>query len=193
MSDSHALLYSRRVFDATLSWYGNADTKAQVILTLDGAFLAFLTNAVFMDRAAFVEILDTFGPETWLLAAVLCMTLACSILSAAACLHSRLDADKAIHAMFEATGVDIGNAATYTPQSMLFFQPISRLDEHELAQALARVDENFEIRGLAHELLVLSKNVNAKHRWVNRGFACAGASLLLLLSVAVSYVSRLVG
>jgi hypothetical protein len=35
---SPALEYSRRTFDGVLEWYKNADSKAQVILTIDGAF-----------------------------------------------------------------------------------------------------------------------------------------------------------
>jgi hypothetical protein len=44
---SHALDYSRRVYERTLEWYKNADAKAQVILTLDGAFSTFLTTSIF--------------------------------------------------------------------------------------------------------------------------------------------------
>lgn len=191
MIEAVALAYTRRVYDAAFAWYGNADTKAQVILTLDGAFLAFLTSAVFMDPTALAAILARFNVLTWLLLVLMCATLAASILSAVACLHSRLDSEMAIDAMLRSAGVDPARADTYAPQAMYFFQPISRLDATQLAKALSAVDTDFEIRALAHETRALSTNVRTKHRWINRGFAFAAASLLLFLAVSVSYVARI--
>ena len=37
-----AIAYSRRLYDDVLGWYRSADAKAQVVIRLDGAFLAFI-------------------------------------------------------------------------------------------------------------------------------------------------------
>lgn len=53
---------------------------------------------------------------------------------------------------------------------------------------LQSADEAFELSAVTEEVFLLAANVLAKHRWVNRGWAAAGASLLLLLAAAVSAV-----
>ena len=58
---------------------------------------------------------------------------------------------------------------------------------------MSEVDEEFEIKSLAHQTQKLSKNVMKKHSWVNRGFTLAGLSLILFLGVAISYVIRVGG
>jgi len=190
---SPALEYSRRVFDGILEWYKNADSKAQIILTIDGAFLTFLTSSIFMKQGNLSTILSNFGVETWLLLALMCLALAGSILSSILCLWSRIYSKDKLDEILRSGGVDIERSETYKPQFMLFFQFISRLNAEQMAEKLAAVDERYEIEALAHETRILSKNVMKKHSWVNRGFALAGLSLLLFLSVGISYVVRVNG
>ena len=45
---SNNLEYTRRVYESVLGWYKSADSKAQVILAIDGAFVAFLTGTIFV-------------------------------------------------------------------------------------------------------------------------------------------------
>jgi len=189
---SSALEYSRRVFDGVLEWYKNADSKAQVILTLDGAFLAFLTSSIFIEQDKLSKILSEFGVETWLLLALFCLSLTSSILSAEVCLQSRIYSEKEIDAIFRTAGVEVEKSESYKPEFMFFFQFISRLGEKQMAEKLSRVDENFEIEALAHEMCILAKNVKEKHKWVNRGFTFAGLSLIIFLGVAISYIVRVI-
>ena len=44
---THNFEYTQRVYDSVLDWYKNADAKAQIIFTLDGAFLTFLVDVLF--------------------------------------------------------------------------------------------------------------------------------------------------
>lgn len=187
---SPALEYSRRVFDGVLEWYKNADSKAQLILTIDGAFLAFLTSSIFMEQDKLSKIISKFGVETWLLLALMCLALTSSILSAIVCLRSRIYSEEELDGLLRSASVDVEKAETYKPEFMLFFQFISRLSERQIAEKLSTVDERFEIDALAHQLRTLSENVKEKHKWVNRGFALAGSSLILFLGVAISYVAR---
>jgi hypothetical protein len=188
--NSLALEYARRIFDAALDWYKNADSKAQIILTLDGAFLAFLTDSIFRQQAELLRLLSQFGWETWLLLGLMCAALSGSILSAIICLWSRIDSREKLDEALREGGVDVKKAETYKPEYMYFFQFLSRLQASQLATRLSTLDQRFEIEALAHEIQILSGNVMKKHSWVNVGFALVGLSLLLFLSAAVSYVIR---
>ena len=190
---SPALEYSRRVFNSVLEWYKNADSKAQIILTIDGIFLAFITNSIFIEQDKLLKILSKFGGETWLLLALMCLTLAGSILSSILCLWSRVYREDELDEILKNSGVDIKRSETYKPQFMFFFQFISRLQAEQMADKLSAVDEKYEIEALAHETRILSENVMKKHKWVNRGFGLAGLSLLFFLSVGVSYIVRVNG
>jgi hypothetical protein len=188
---SPALEYSRRVFDGVLDWYKNADSKAQVILTIDGAFLAFLTSSIFMEQNNLSKILCRFGLETWLLLALMCATLAGSILSAIFCLWSRVYGRDTLDDILSRGGLEVNKPETYKPQFMFFFQFLSRLQPEQMAEKLYAVNEKYEIEALAYQTKNLSENVMNKHHWVNRGFVLAALSLLLFLGGGVSYVVRI--
>lgn len=191
--NSPALEYARRVYDGVMDWYKNADSKAQVILTLDGAFLAFLTSSIFMEQYELSKILSRFGVETWLLLALMCTTLAGSILSAILCLWSRVYAGDKLDGMLRSGGVEVNKSETYKPQFMFFFQFLSRLHPEQMAEKLSAVTEKYEIEALAYQSRILSENVMRKHYWVNKGFVLAGLSLLLFLGAGISYVVRVNG
>ncbi len=177
---STGLQYSRRLYAETLDWYRNADTKAQVLLTVDGAFLAFVTTAVFKAPSALLPVVTRFGSETWLTLGLMTASLAGSIVSAQLSLWSR--------------GV-IGRPRSSPEPSagtIAFFEDIRRLNAESLRRVLHNVDEALEIDALAAGLHVLSSNVAKKHRWVNIGFVLAGATLFWFLAASVSYIFRVV-
>jgi hypothetical protein len=88
-STRDALDFTRRLLSETLDWYRNADLKSQILLTLDGAFLAFLTASAFKDPKDLRPIVVRFGPETWLFLGLMTLTLSGSIASALLSLRSR--------------------------------------------------------------------------------------------------------
>jgi hypothetical protein len=69
---------------------------------------------------------------------------------------------------------------------MFWFGTIARIDRDTGLEMLQSADERFELSALSEEIILLSRNVLAKHRWANRGWAAAGASLLLLLIATIS-------
>src|SRR5258708_5162240 len=75
------LAYARSLFANLIEWYKSADAKAQVILSLDGALLAFLTASVFTKRQEFKDILEAIKGESLILIslALMCATLFFSI------------------------------------------------------------------------------------------------------------------
>ena len=87
---STALAYSNLLFANIVDWYRNADSKAQIILTLDGALIAFLTTSIFRKPGELSEITRSLTLRTWLLLTAMCVCLVGSIISALMCLWSRV-------------------------------------------------------------------------------------------------------
>lgn len=177
----NTLDFSRRLYERTIDWYKNADSKAQIILTLNGALIAFLTSGIFKKPAEIFEITSKFGGLTWLFLLLMCVCLGGSILSAFLCLRSRLGTLAEIE--------KLRNSAEYSPNEMLFFGTIAHLDPDRFQSQLKDIGEDFELEGLAAQIYLLSKNVSAKHIWVNRGFASVGGALICFLLGGISYLA----
>jgi hypothetical protein len=67
---------------------------------------------------------------------------------------------------------------------------IALLEPHYIADVLKTADEDFERDALISEIILLSRNVLGKHRWVNRGWLFSALSLVSLLMTGASYVLR---
>jgi hypothetical protein len=187
-----ALAYSQLVFANVFDWYKSADAKAQIILTLDGALVAFLTTSVFKNPADLSEIAHKFTAWTWVLLISMCLCLAGSIMSALACLWSRvfLLAERDTVLVEEKKRIKEG-PAKYSPNVMLFFKTICWLEHDKFQEQLGTTDAAFHIKAFASQAYLLSKRVYAKHMWVNAGFVLAGVSLILFLASGVSYLVAL--
>jgi hypothetical protein len=70
-------------------WYSSAESKAQLVLTVNGIFLTFLTTGMLASRSTAAQATAVFGPETWVFLAAMSACLGLGILSAVACLASR--------------------------------------------------------------------------------------------------------
>lgn len=186
-----ALDYSRRLYERVIDWYKNADSKAQIILTLNGAFLAFLTSSIFKNPDDLFRLTSKFSNLTWLFLTLMCLCLVSSITCALMCLWSRVyffaERDKAIMDEIE----KINATEKYSPNLMLFFQTITLLDHNKFQTELAAVDKEFEVKALASQIYHLSKRVIVKHRLINIGFVMAGTALICFLVSGISYVSNI--
>jgi hypothetical protein len=192
MSDSEisaSLDYTRRLFERIIDWYKTADSKAQIILTLDGVFLTFLTTSVFKNPDELSRIIQRFNFFTWLFLALMCVCLIVSIISALMCLWSRVWLFSKRDAVLVNEKKRLKDAKKYSPNVMLFFKTISWLDHDKFQSQLADVNEEFEIKALASQSYLLSKRVNAKHLLVNLGFVLSGASLIFFLAGGMSYLA----
>lgn len=184
------LNYSNLVFAGVLDWYKNADAKAQIILSLDGALVAFLTSSIFKSPAELSAITHSLTRGTWFLLFAMCLCLVGSIVSALICLWSRvfLGIKKDSILGREREKIRAG-AKAYSPNVMLFFKTISWLDHDTFQEQLEATDTAFHIKALASQIYLLSKRVYVKHIWVNAGFVLAGASLIFFLASGVSYLA----
>jgi hypothetical protein len=90
VDQSIALAYANLVFANVVDWYKNADSKAQIILTLDGALVAFLTSSIFKEPEELWAITRNLTLSTWVLLMAMCACLVGSIITALMCLWSRV-------------------------------------------------------------------------------------------------------
>ena len=186
---SDALGYSRLVFERVIDWYKNADSKAQIILTVDGVFLTFLTSSIFKDPDQLAKITQRFTPYTWTFLMLMCVCLIGSIISALMCLWSRIFVSSTRDQVLMREKERIKEPAKYSPTVMLFFKTISWLDHDKFQSELADVTKEFEIKALGSQSYLLSKRVYVKHLLINLGFVLAGASLIFFLASGISYLA----
>jgi hypothetical protein len=189
--DRYAVEYARRLYDSVMAWYQSADGKAQVILGMDSAFLAFLTAGIFSKPEDLKKLTEAFSPVTWTFLALMTLTLFGSISAAIHCLRSRIYRRSQLQKSLDDDPERIGNRDTYPPQAMWFFQMVSVLDSDKFARTLGQVDAEFEIQALASQIHILSGNVRRKHFAANVGFVLVVATLSLFFAAGISYLTKM--
>ena len=192
VDQSAALAYSNLLFANVVEWYKNADSKAQIILTLDGALVAFLTGSIFRKPGELSDITSSLTPSTRFLLIAMCACLVGSVISALMCLWSRIFLGIKRDSVLgqERKRISEGVKA-YSPNVMLFFKTICWLDHDRFQEQLETTDTSFQIKALGSQAYLLSKRVYHKHVLVNAGFVMAGASLILFLASGISYLVHL--
>jgi hypothetical protein len=196
MSDdlAPALAYSRRAFENVSDWYKNADAKAQVLLTLDGALVSLLAGSVFVKADDLREVLCRFGAETWAFSAGMVLALLGSVYAALTSIHPRLKDPRELMDHLDDIVRDDEGRLKQKPETTWFFGHIAHLkDRKRFQNRMREVTEADEVAALSSQIFLLSRNVLQKHLWVNRGFLLIAVALTLLLAAAVSYVCRTVG
>lgn len=188
---SESVEYVRRAYDHTVDWYKNADTKAEIIFALNGAFLAFVTGSIFMNQVELAKILENITGLTKILLIAMSVSLILSIIFAIICLWSRIPLRPSAKASFlEKKEVNDKDVETYTPELTWFFQHISWLDEKLLFEFLKSADKDFEFTALSANLYTLSVHVTAKHKWIDRSLVCFGSTLILFFLFGISYIGN---
>jgi hypothetical protein len=168
--------------------YKVADSKGQLLLTLNGIYITLLSSIVIVSPRNLVNHTANLAPVSWVFLAGAAAATAISILSAIRCLQSRLSnakLEKDRDFFAEPNSIEPNR---YRPAVTFWFGTIARMDRSVGLKMLRSADEAFELAALTEEIFVLAPNVLAKHRWVNRGWVAAGTSLLLVLAGAVSIV-----
>ena len=95
--------YARSLYDDVVYWYKNADTKAQILLTLMGVFVGFLTSSIIVGATDLNEITDCIdmNHDIWIVLSIMTATVTLSVLSALACLWSRISKDRGVGGVAE--------------------------------------------------------------------------------------------
>ena len=189
------LTYVRRAYDHVFEWYKVADSKAQLLLTLDGAFVTILTGTVFAkpeEAAAFVRVLG----EASLLLMLEALLISGSILCGLLCLYSRLSHSRLSHIQSDLQ-VEPLLPRTFKPQIAWWFGIIASVAQaaHDsgslLSQYLKDIDPETERVIMSNEIVQLSRNVLYKHRWVDRGWILASLALINLTVIGSLYLALL--
>src|SRR5689334_22650722 len=126
-----AVEYARRVYDSVLGWYLSADTKAQVILALDGAFLAFVSTVIFAKPEDVKQLAAHLPTSSRVLLAAMFSTLTISIVCAITCLWSRTYSRRTLLAEMDANRRRHNMQLGQPPESMWFFQFIATMKREE--------------------------------------------------------------
>jgi len=177
------LVYVRRLYDLILKWYNNADTKAQAILTLDGAIITIITGFIFLKPLELKKIVCELGPLNYIFLLLMALSLIVSVVCALNSFRSRLNKNDIMDAPIDNEDIP--------PEKMWFFGDIATSKKALFKQMVNVIDEEFELTALAEQIHILSANVLHKHQWVNRAFLAFGISLIAFILFATSYIVNL--
>lgn len=179
--------YIRRVYASTREWYTVAETKAQLLLTVNGAFVTILFGVLFGKAGDIRAGAVRFGPETWAFFGIAVAALVSALACAAGCLWSFHG-----HARRELArlGVEREDPGTYQPEALWYFGHLAHLRPDEVVKKLLKADQAFEARTLSYNVVDLSAKVLRKHRLVNAGWALTALALIALAAAGTSFFVR---
>ncbi len=180
--------YVRRVYERALDWYKVAETKAQLLLTVNGVFVTVVFGIVSGRLGEAHEFADILGVETWVFFLTSTGALLGAVTCAAACLWSQHG--KNIKEAFARLGVDPDTPASYRPEVLWYFGHLANLRIESAAAMISQADRRFEITALSYNVVQLSGIVLRKHRLVNAGWALTALALILLIGGGVSVFIR---
>jgi hypothetical protein len=175
--------YLRHVYASTRQWYTASETKAQLLLAVNGVFASILFGLIFDRSAGGSARITHFKADTWVFLSVTSLALICAIVCASVSLwshHGKAGAE------FGRLGIDPQDPATYRPEVLWYFGHIAQLDRQAVGQKLRTVNYESEIRTLSYHVVDLAHKVLRKHRWVNAGWAFTALALIVLIGGGTS-------
>jgi len=176
--------YARRVYDRVIDWYKVAESKAQLLLTVSGAFVTVAFGLLSGSIADLKRSLESAGALPWLFLTVAVVALCGSIAAAAATLLSQHG--RHIRDDFAKLGIDPQDEATYRPEAMWYFGHIAQLQWQGVQSTLRDADDALEVKVLTYNVHGLAKTVLRKHRLINAGWLLTTVTLLSLIAAGVS-------
>lgn len=176
------------MYDRVFDWYKIAESKAQLILTIDGIFATIVFGSLSGRISDLGHAHTVIGPETWSLLAITLTALCGSIACATACLQSRHNYN--IHTDFKQLNIDPDDQATYRAEGLWYFGHLASLRWEWVAERLRTADEEFEITTLTYNVHGLAKVVLRKHRLINAGWTLTSIALIALITAGASLIIR---
>jgi hypothetical protein len=172
--------FARRTYNESLNWYKSAESKAQILLGVVGAFIVFLSGIIFRNPKDLKDIIGRFDTGIWIGLGLFFLSICFSLFACYRCLWSRLN---------EKRLKELANTGdTYADDRLLFFGFHALHEPDKLFRSLKAIDTKRELNIYAIQMIELSKNVLKKHQWVNWGFVSVCVSVLLLLVTTVLYL-----
>ncbi|MEV5841238.1 hypothetical protein ACGF3G_12155 [Streptomyces sp. NPDC048179] len=180
--------YVRRVYDRAIDWYKVAESKAQIILTVNGVLVTIFFGITAQTLSTRRILAQVSGAETWFFLSVSTCSLLGAVVCAAACLWSRHGGNS--KGTFAFLGVRPGNPDTYRPEVLWYFGDLANLRMGPAADRIMQADAEFEVRALAYNVVHLARVVLRKHRFLNAGWALTAAAIVSLVLAGVSVFIR---
>jgi hypothetical protein len=178
----HGLLYARTEYSLVLKWYQSAESKAQIMLTVNGALITVVAKVVFDKTAKDVASMRaSYSSSTWALLAVTLLCLVGSIWLCVRCLWSRV---------YRSAEMVPSDRRPTLIGSLGFFQKYAALDVSELHRMMADISADDELKVICFQLVNLGQRVTKKHRLVNFAFL---STLIGLGAMALAAATRLTG
>lgn len=187
---SSSLEYSRFLYDDVKDWYKNADIKAQILLTLTGAFVTFLTSSLFVKADDLREITRCITPLIWGVLVAMTVTIVLAVMSAMACLWSRIPLHTYAWKEPENDGVDNKKRSPTLARQVGFFGTLITLNKKRFQSHLQQINPEDEVEIRLEQTYYFSKNVYKKHFYIDIGFVLTVLSLLLFLAAGALYVNN---
>ena len=192
-----ALEYARRLYSSVRDWYETADRKAQLVLTLDGVFVTFVSTSLAAKATELSQTVSTFGPETWVLLGAALASLVLSLFSCLVCLVSRhTEANTSfLHLLFQDLTADPnppepGQLDT-GPENLWYYELILKIGKSQFLEAAGGATSHLETKVLLRQVWRLGGIVRGKYIWVNRAFSFTALTLVFSAFAATSYIVRL--
>jgi Family of unknown function (DUF5706) len=167
-----------------LEWFRDVQTRAQVLLTIDGIFTGFLTGTLLGKANDVRAVVDHFGPETWAFLLVMGLALGLSLLLTVAALNPRLSKRQVTAMMRKKRSQN-----PYPADVMWWFMLVSRLaDSDRYIDELVNAPADLKDRALAFEVYSLGKHLEFKFAKVRTAFRCTSIALIAFLATGGSYL-----
>lgn len=176
--------YLRHMYAMTRAWYTAAETKAQLLLAVNGLFVTVLFGILFGNSGDRHLGAANFGSGTWVLISFSVVALAIAIICAALCLWSLHGRAKAEFGSFQ---VDSEDPDSFPPEVLWYFGHLTHLKRDVVKKRLRSVDRRFEIETLSYHVVDLAHKVLRKHRYVNAGWAFTALALIALVAAGASF------
>lgn len=176
--------YARRMYDRSLDWYKVAESKAQLILTVNGAFVTVTFGLLSGSAAELRRSVAAVGVLTWLFLTLALAALCGSITVAAMSLLSRHHHH--IRNDFAQLNIDPADEATYRPEALWYYGHLASLRWQGVQERLRDADEDFEVQVLTYNVHGLARTVLRKHRLINAGWLLTSASLIALIAAGAA-------
>jgi hypothetical protein len=180
--------YARRVYDRVIDWYKVAETKAQLLLTANGAFAAIFFGLASTNISKLQTFNRITGAETWCFLAIAILAFCGAVGLAAAGLLSRHQHN--INTDFARLAVRRDDPTTYTREVVWYFGHIASLEFGPAVNLLRTADQQLEFETLTYNVVGLSRVVLRKHRLVNAGWFLTAGSILAMTAAALSIFLR---
>ena len=185
-----SLQYSRFLYKDVKFWYENADTKAQILLTLAGAFITFLTSSVFVKSDDLIEITNHITPFIWVILFTMMVTVTLSVICGLACLWSRIPIHGYAWVEPDEGSIDAEDNSPISGRQVGFFALLIRFNMQRFKSHFSKMALSDEVDIRLEQTYCFSSNVYKKHFYLDLGFIFAVATLILFLSAGALYIEN---